>query len=578
MKPLVDGQCGQSNSLVGLSRNFAQNNSRLQTGVDSQIRNVMPGLSRGDNYADEFLTRISAQTAAPSTFNMKSLGQTLPTGRSSSTELSRMWSNDFNQRYRSSQPSTASSTLSSQWLKQYNPSQSLSQSSTGSTISTTQRELEAIWNNQATSAATNPSVLPSFDLEFSIFYSLKGFNYFSAAAATTTNMWSREYLDSFDSDPFFEAKLQGSQWANQYLESESVRQNEGNPQQQHQNQTSQEMFENFQTEWDSIANAEFGDNYFGGNTDVGYHFQQNNPFIGEDQLTVKGEEMLRNGNIAEAIQYYEAAVQQNPQDSNAWCQLGLSLAENEHDSRAISAFRKSLEIDPRNREALLAISVSLANESMENEALAHLEKWITVYQDPSLIPSERIQTIGYSPYSSLDPQKFHEVEKLFLNAARQQSPDRVDPSLQNALGVLYNINRNFDRAIDSLQTALASNPSDARLWNRLGATLANGDRTTEAISAYRQALTLFPTFVRARYNLGISCMHLKSYRDAVEHFLSALQIQKSPENSPIWSTMRSAVLRMDPGPNHEILEALDTKNVASFIAALNRFGNNFATS
>ena len=26
--------------------------------------------------------------------------------------------------------------------------------------------------------------------------------------------------------------------------------------------------------------------------------------------------MLRNGNIAEAIQYYEAAVQQNPQDAN----------------------------------------------------------------------------------------------------------------------------------------------------------------------------------------------------------------------------------------------------------------------
>uniref|UniRef100_A0A914XU88 Uncharacterized protein n=1 Tax=Panagrolaimus superbus TaxID=310955 RepID=A0A914XU88_9BILA len=234
----------------------------------------MPSLSRGDHYADEFLTRISAQIAAPSTFNMKSLGQTLPPGHSSSIELSRMWSNDFGQRYRTSQPSTASSTLSNQWLKQYNPSQSLSQSSTGSTISTTQRELEGIWNNQG-----NPSVLlPSFDLEFSIFYSLKGFNYFSgveAAGATTTKMWSREYLDSFDADPFFEAKLQGNQWANQFLESESIRQNESssNPQQQQQ-QTSQEMFENFQTEWDSIANAEFGDNYFGGNTDIGYHFQQ----------------------------------------------------------------------------------------------------------------------------------------------------------------------------------------------------------------------------------------------------------------------------------------------------------------
>ena len=149
---------------------------------------------------------------------------------------------------------------------------------------------------------------------------------------------------------------------------------------------------------------------------------------------------------------------------------------------------------------------------MENDALAHLEKWITVYKDPTHAPTNSMGGVGFSPYSSLDPQKFHEVELLFLNAARQQSPANIDPSLQNALGVLYNINRNFDRAIDSLQTALASNPNDARLWNRLGATLANSDRTTDAIAAYRQALTLFPTFVRARYNLGISCMHLKSYR------------------------------------------------------------------
>jgi hypothetical protein len=243
MKPLVDGQCGQSNSLVGLSRNFTQNNSRLQSGVDAQIRNVMPAMSRGDQFADEFLSRISAQTLAPTTFNMKSLGQTLP---SSSPQLSQQWSNDFNQRYRSQQPSTtsSSSTLSNQWLKQYNPShqQSLSQSSTASTISTTQKELEQIWN-QSQKSAVEP---------------------------LTTTMWSTEYLNSFDNDPFFEAKQKGNEWANQYLESESIRQNIG----QQQPKSHEEMFENFKSEWDSLANAEFGDNYFSGNTDVNYQFQR----------------------------------------------------------------------------------------------------------------------------------------------------------------------------------------------------------------------------------------------------------------------------------------------------------------
>lgn len=53
---------------------------------------------------------------------------------------------------------------------------------------------------------------------------------------------------------------------------------------------------------------------------------------------------------------------------------------------------------------------------------------------------------------------------------------------------------------------------DARLWNRLGATLANGGRCEEAIEAYHNALQLCPGFVRARYNLGITCIHLDTYR------------------------------------------------------------------
>ena len=38
---------------------------------------------------------------------------------------------------------------------------------------------------------------------------------------------------------------------------------------------------------------------------------------------------------------------------------------------------------------------------------------------------------------------------------------------------------------------------------------ANGDRSEEAIGAYRKALDIYPGFVRARYNLGISCINLK---------------------------------------------------------------------
>lgn len=60
---------------------------------------------------------------------------------------------------------------------------------------------------------------------------------------------------------------------------------------------------------------------------------------------------------------------------------------------------------------------------------------------------------------------------------------------------------------------------------RLGATLANGGRSEEAVEAYRQSLQLHPGFIRARFNLGISCINLGAHQEAAEHFLTALNLQ-----------------------------------------------------
>lgn len=79
--------------------------------------------------------------------------------------------------------------------------------------------------------------------------------------------------------------------------------------------------------------------------------------------------------------------------------------------------------------------------------------------------------------------------------------------------------------MDCFQAALQVT-NDALLWNRLGATLANGGRSEEAVDAYRHALNLSPGFIRCRYNLGISCINLNAHRQAVDHLLTALNMQR----------------------------------------------------
>lgn len=58
-----------------------------------------------------------------------------------------------------------------------------------------------------------------------------------------------------------------------------------------------------------------------------------------------------------------------------------------------------------------------------------------------------------------------QVEERFLNAARQQS-GTADADLQNALGILYNLNRNYERAVECIKLAIASRP-DVRSFGLL---------------------------------------------------------------------------------------------------------------
>ena len=64
------------------------------------------------------------------------------------------------------------------------------------------------------------------------------------------------------------------------------------------------------------------------------------------------------------------------------------------------------------------------------------------------------------------------------------------------------------------------------LWNRLGATLANSGRSEDAIAAYCKALAENPNFVRARYNLGVSCINIGCYPEAAAHLLGALDLHR----------------------------------------------------
>uniref|UniRef100_A0A183C6F3 TPR_REGION domain-containing protein n=1 Tax=Globodera pallida TaxID=36090 RepID=A0A183C6F3_GLOPA len=384
--------------------------------------------------------------------------------------------------------------------------------------------------------------------------------------------WAKEFLDRYDSSSSPVATSNGQMLEEgeaaamaQFWEREFLTHGGADERQAPGRETA---FFDYESAWEAIHSKEAQEQY-GFNREVRFGVEIlmeksfKNPFVGEHKPLERALATFHEGRVAESILHYEAAVRKEPDNVELWYSLGIALAENEDDPRAISALRNALKLDPCHKPSLLALSVSLANESYDHLALHELHKWICVHEKKELPKDNSQNTSLYRQYAQLEGAEFTKIEQHFLASInRDHNSDQAE--LQNAL--------DYDRAVGCVRAALASHPEDPVLWNRLGATLANADRSAEAINAYKRALQLFPSYVRARYNLGIACTNLNSYRDAAAHFVTAIQLQNSPENAQIWSKLRSAMIRLvgEDEPSADCFAALERRELDGIVAFLQR--------
>ncbi|XP_037301137.1 peroxisomal targeting signal 1 receptor-like, partial [Manduca sexta] len=233
-----------------------------------------------------------------------------------------------------------------------------------------------------------------------------------------------------------------------------------------------EMEEKYKEDWDRLSNIT---DYWSSETANGipkeYTFSEGNIMLENKSALEIGKEKLKMGDIPGASLCFEAACQQQPDSAEAWFLLGTTQAENEQDPLAITALKNWLRASPK------------YNDLMPQDV------------DPKKMDLKELE---------------NHVKSLYMKAVQLQ-PTQIDPDVQNALGVVFNISQEYDKAVDCFKTALMVAADNAKLWNRLGATLANSDRSEEAVDAYHEALNLEPGFIRARYNVGITCMNLGAH-------------------------------------------------------------------
>lgn len=274
-----------------------------------------------------------------------------------------------------------------------------------------------------------------------------------------------------------------------------------------------------------------------------YMFADQNPYMGHANPMKEGQELFRRGLLSEAVLALEAEVMKNPENAEGWRLLGITHAENDDDKQSIASMVRARDADPTNVEVLLSLGVSHTNELEQREALKYLRAWLQHNPRYSgLMQGDQVSGLNHP-----------EVTHLFHEAARM-APE--DGDVHTVLGVLYNLSREYDRAVEAFRMALQLKPKDYSLWNKLGATLANSARSADALSAYQAALDLKPNYVRAWSNMGISYANQGRYEESIRYYVRALSMNPKADNG--WQYLRISLSVSGRG---DLVDACDRRDL-----------------
>ena len=94
--------------------------------------------------------------------------------------------------------------------------------------------------------------------------------------------------------------------------------------------------------------------------------------------TPAGTQTTPSANYAQMAQSLEAEVAKNPQNTNAWIQLGHVYFDSDQYHQAITAYQKALALNPNNADVLTDLGIMFRRTGQPGQAIESFDKAIQV--------------------------------------------------------------------------------------------------------------------------------------------------------------------------------------------------------
>ncbi len=199
-----------------------------------------------------------------------------------------------------------------------------------------------------------------------------------------------------------------------------------------------------------------------------------------------GLHLLDTGQVTEAIQHDELAVQIKPDSGLAHFDLGNALFQGGRIEEAIEHYEEALRIEPNDVKAHGNLGNAFQQAGRLQEAIGQYQEALRLKPDDAMVHTD--------------------LGSAFLRTGR--APD----------------------AVVEYQAALRLKPGYDMAHDDLGAALQQMGRLSEAIGEYEQALRIGPDNVEAHSNLGNALRQEGRVPEAIEQYEQALKLR--PDLTP----------------------------------------------
>ncbi len=194
----------------------------------------------------------------------------------------------------------------------------------------------------------------------------------------------------------------------------------------------------------------------------------------------EAESVFNGKRYSEATEMFAVIAARTPSNAFAHYMLGLSAWKAGDRERAEKAFLVALDRDSNHVKAHLNLARVLLEGGRKGEALPHIEKALVV--DPVSVDGYRLMGRVRGEMKEVEPS---------IDAYRKAiSLSEKDSWSMNNLGFVLIQNGRYDEALGPLARATELTPNVAVFFNNLGMALERTFRYTQAVEAYRVAVSL----------------------------------------------------------------------------------------